>query len=43
MKTLTEKYSTRGRPVAFKVLRSGDYLQKADQKALKPLIQGHLL
>ena len=35
MKTLTEKYGEEGDQMLFKVLRSGDYLQKADQKALE--------
>ena len=34
MKTLTEKYGEEGDQLLFKVLRSGDFLQKADQEAL---------
>ena len=35
MKTLTEKYGEEGDQLLFKVLRSGDFLQKADQEALE--------
>ena len=35
MKTLTEKYGEEGDRLLFKVLRSGEFLQKADQEALK--------
>jgi len=34
LKTLTEKYGEEGDQLLFKVLRSGDFLQKADQEAL---------
>ena len=34
IKTLTEKYGEEGDQLLFKVLRSGDFLQKADQEAL---------
>ena len=35
MKTLTEKYGEEGDQLLFKVLRSGDFLRKADQEALE--------